>query len=154
VSDLATRIAALPSADAVRVLNAVTKARVARGAATALTPDAALGTALTSETGAAPEAGVSDGDVAKAALALLAEDPAVAPTLAAMIENPPAEDSAHESVALGMGIGVAALVVLQSYIKFERDKAGEWTFKFEKQPMSDSLLKDLIGKLGGWLGGS
>jgi hypothetical protein len=88
--------------------------------------------------------------VAKAALALLAADPAMTPDLDALIDNPPVEDFADP---VTLGIGVAALIILQSHIKIERDKAGKWMFKFEKKPMSDALLKQLISKLGGWISG-
>jgi hypothetical protein len=74
------------------------------------------------------------------------------PVLEAMIENPPAEDFTVDPVILTIGVG--ALVVLQAHIKFERDKEGKWSFKFEKKPLGDTLLGQVISKLGGWLRGT
>ncbi|HYH67614.1 MAG TPA: hypothetical protein VD866_23150 [Urbifossiella sp.] len=150
MSDLVARIHALTPVTAGRVLIAITTAQVRRGAAKDIAPDTALTDALASAAGITPDAGATDEDVAKAGLLLLAADPATAEAVDGLVEHPPAEGFADP---LTLGIGVAALVVLQSYIKVERDKAGKWAFKFEKQPMSDSLLKHLISKLGGWLRG-
>ncbi len=83
---------------------------------------------------------VSDGDLAREALLLLANDQANREPLTALIQSPPTEkylDS--ETVA----IGVAALVALQTYVKFERTKEGKIHFKLERKP----LPAELIGKL-------
>jgi len=149
---LTARIEALEPAKAARILRAVAKYRVSRGPARELVPDATLAADLAAAAGTSPEVATSAGDVAKASLLLLADDPTMAPVLDSMLDNPPAEDFAVDPVTLG--VGVAALVVLQSYIKIERDKNGKWTFKFEKKPMSDTLLAKVIGKLGGWLRGT
>lgn len=146
MSDLAARIEKLDAATAERVLTAVARYRVSRGLAADLQPDAALAADLA---GTAPDAAVSAGDLAKAGLLLLADDPDMVPVLESMIEHPPAESY---EVVTGILVGTAALVALQSYVKIERDKSGTWTFKFERKPMSDALLKQLIGKLGGWVG--
>lgn len=151
MSDLAARIQALPPRTAVSLLNAVTRAQVNRGGAVAVDPDAALADDLATAAGITPDADATDGDVATAALLLLADDPAMHHPLEHFLDHPPAVPFADP---VTLGVGLAALVVLQSYVKFERDKAGKWTFKFEKQPMSDSLLKAVIAKLGGWLTGA
>jgi hypothetical protein len=152
MSDLAARIEALEPAQAARILRAVAKYRVSRGLAQELAPDTALVADLAAAAGTSAEANADAGDVAEASLILLAADPAMVPVLDSMIDNPPAEDFAVDPVTLGVGVG--ALVVLQSYIKIERDKNGKWTFKFEKKPMSDTLLAKVISKLGGWLRGT
>ena len=67
-----------------------------------------------------------------------------------MTENPAAASFVEPGT---LAIGLGALIVLQAYIKFERDKEGKWSFKFEKKPLSDTLLGQITSKLGGWLGG-
>jgi hypothetical protein len=140
MSDLTARIEALEPAEAVRILRAIAKQRLRNRPATEPAPDTQLAATLT----AAPE-----GDVAKVCLVLLAADPDMHPIVESMIENPAAVSFVDPGT---LAIGLGALVVLQAYIKFERDKEGKWTFKFEKKPLSDTLLGQVISKLGGWLG--
>jgi hypothetical protein len=94
---------------------------------------------------------VSEGDLARQSLLLLAEDPAQQPALRGLIENPPAE--ALEGVLAAIAVGTAALCVLQASVKIGRDKDGHWTFQFAKKPLSEPLLNLLIEKLGGYLQG-
>ena len=148
MSDFADRIDALSPAQVVRVLTAITRARVHRGTAVDLAPDAALVEGLAATADTVPDAAASAEDVARASLLLLAADPTMAPALDGLIDNPPPEDFL-EPVGI-IALGAAALVVLQSYIKIERDKTGKWTCKFEKKAMSESLRKQLISKLGRW----
>ncbi|WP_020473007.1 hypothetical protein [Zavarzinella formosa] len=148
MSDLVARIERLSPDQAVRVLNAITSAQVTRGGAVGLAPDTGLVDLLAAEVAISPEAGASAGDVAKASLLLLADDPGMAAAIDNLLENPLAQSMVEPTTLI---IGIAALVVLQSYFKIERDKKGHWSFKLEKKPMSDSLLKQLISKLGGWI---
>lgn len=139
MDDLNAQIDALEPAVAVRILRDIAKARL-RAA-----PPAAPGaeTPPTAALDAAPE-----GDVAKLCLHLLADDPDTRPVVEAMTENSSAESFADPgTLALGLG----ALVVLQTYFKFERTKDGKWSIKVEKKPLSDTLLGQIIDKLGGWL---
>jgi len=46
-----------------------------------------------------------------------------------------------------VAIVVAALVALQTHVRFERDKDGRWSIKIEKKSTSDALLKPLVQKL-------
>jgi hypothetical protein len=140
MSDLTARIEALEPAEAVRILRAIANRQLLNLPATESAPDTQLAAAFT----AAPE-----GDVAKVCLLVLAGDPDMNPIVEAMIRNPAATKLVEPGT---LAIGLGALVVLQSYIKFERDKEGKWTFKFEKKPLSDTLLGQVISKLGGWLG--
>jgi hypothetical protein len=142
MSDLTADIEALEPAEAVRILRAIAKPRLRTQPAAEPTSDAKLA----SDLAAAPEE-----EVAKVCLLLLADDPDMRPVVAAMVENPAAASFVDPAT---LAIGLGALVVLQSYIKFERDKEGKWTFKFEKKPMSDTLLGQVISKLGSWLKGS
>ena len=136
-------IASLDDATARRVLATFARAQ-ANPAETALTPE--LHQALR-EFAAAPEAAassISEGDLARAALLLLADEPQQQPMLAALIEGPaPTKFGVLETVA----IVSAVLVVLQTHVKFERDKEGRWSVKIEKKPTDNSLLKPLVQKL-------
>ena len=136
-------IQSLDDATARRVLATFARAQ-ATPAETALTPE--LRQAL-QEFAPAPEtAAVSanEGDLARAALLLLADDPQQQPMLTALIEGPaPTRFGVLETVA----IISAVLVVLQTHVKFERDKEGRWSVKIEKKPTDNSLLKPLVQKL-------
>ena len=136
-------IQSLDDATARRVLATFARAQ-ATPAETALTPE--LRQAL-QEFAPAPEtAAVSanEGHLARAALLLLADDPQQQPMLTALIEGPaPTRFGVLETVA----IISAVLVVLQTHVKFERDKEGRWSVKIEKKPTDNSLLKPLVQKL-------
>ena len=152
MTDLAARIQALEPAEAERILQTVARHRLSRGDAKNIAPDAPIATQLASEIQASPADAATAGELARAALLLLADDPSTQTVIAQMLDHPPAEAFADPTTMLG--IGVAALVILQSYFKVERDKSGRWTFKIEKQPLNQSLLKDVIAKLGGWMSGA
>lgn len=136
-------IQSLDDATARRVLATFARAQ-ATPAETALTPELrqALREFATGPETAAVSA--SEGDLARAALLLLADDPQQQPMLTALIEGPaPTRFGVLETVA----IVSAVLVVLQTHVKFERDKAGRWSVKIEKKPTDNSLLKPLVQKL-------
>ena len=137
------RIASLDDATARRVLATFARAQ-ANPTETALNPELrqALREFATGPETAAVSA--SEGDLARAALLLLADDPQQQPMLTALIEGPaPTRFGVLETVA----IVSAVLVVLQTHVKFERDKAGRWSVKIEKKPTDNSLLKPLVQKL-------
>ena len=146
-------IRGLDDARAVRVLKAFAKPRLHAGgeAETAWTPELerALRREFPAEAGAARAVAgtVSEGDLARQALLLLADDPQNREALAALIEGPPPE--------MFFGVGevaliTAALVVLQTHVLFERDGDGKIHIKIEKKPTRDSLLKDLVQELLGF----
>lgn len=136
-------IQSLDDATARRVLATFARAQ-ANPAETALTPE--LRQAL-QEFAPAPETAavsINEGDLARAALLLLADDPQQQPMLAALIERPaPTKFGVLETAA----VVTAVLLVLQTHVKFERDKDGRWTLKIEKKPTDNSLLKSLVQKL-------
>ena len=139
-------IRGLDDATAVRVLRAFAQARVRRGGVeTELTPG--MREALAEEFAVGPAAGVSEGELARQALLVLAEDPQQREAVQSLILNPPAERFGLETIA----VVTAALVVLQLRVKFERKESGRWTLRVEKPTMSDALLRGLIEKLFGAL---
>ena len=147
MSDLAARIQALEPEVAEQILRTIAQHRLSAGQPTDMTPYVALAETLAAEGTATPDHAALTGDLAKTSLLLLADDHAMQPVLSSMIDNPPAVSFSFTA----LGIGVAALVVLQSHIKIEKDKDGKWTFKYEKKPTDPELLKEVIAKLGGWI---
>jgi hypothetical protein len=91
-------------------------------------------------------ASVSEGELARQALLVLAEDPetrsAIETMAAAAEENPQKFD-----FGATIGITAAVLFVLQTHVKFERRPDGKWSLQLEKKPTSDALLKGLVQKL-------
>jgi hypothetical protein len=111
-----------------------------------LTPE--VGEALRSD----PELSASvagEGDLARAALVLLADDPLHRPIIEAMVTNPAAVQYGLVETALVVS---GVLFVLGMHVKFERGKAGKWTIKVEKKPTDNKLLKGLMQKLLGFAG--
>ncbi len=144
------RIAALDDAEALRLVQTIGAAFArAEDYETHLTPDlqATLGAAFDA---ASAGGAVSEGDLARAALRLYAEDPDHRAALTAMLDHP-----APQQFDLGATLAVTAavLVILQTHVRFYRDKAGKWTLKVEKKPTSDALLKPLVQKLLGYVSG-
>ena len=84
-----------------------------------------------------------EGDLARAALLVLAEDPRHAEAIRALVSGPEAKSFAVGEIA----VLTAALVVLQTRAKFSRDKPGKFTLMVEKAATSDALLKTLVEKL-------
>lgn len=117
------------------------------GARIAWSPE--LGRALADEFQITEPAGgkVSEGDLTRQALLVLAEDPE-AEIAIARLASTPAEGG--QTFDFGIGVAVAVLIVLQSHVKFERRPDGKWSLKVEKKPTSDNLVKGLVQKLIGF----
>ncbi len=92
---------------------------------------------------------VSDGELARQALLLLAEDPETGNA----IETMAASSASAEKFDFGatLGLTAAVLIVLQTHVRFERNSDGTWNLKIEKKPTSDALLKGLVQKLIGFM---
>jgi len=87
---------------------------------------------------------VSEGELARQALLVLAQDPGMRQAIQEMAVNPP---PAQYDAGLTIALTTAVLFVLQSHVRFERDKQGRWSVTFEKKPTSDTLLMGLVQKL-------
>jgi hypothetical protein len=141
-------ILALDDEKAESVLAAMTQP-LARGGhyETGLTPE--LGRALAEAFGVEPGSArpATEGDVARQALLLLAQDPTRRPALAALIEG-----DTPRSFTVGLDVAVIAgvLILLQTHVKIEKDKDGKTSWKVEKEPTSEKLLTPLVEKLLGW----
>ena len=140
--NIADRIRTLDDIAAARLLATAARPHMrAPGVETSLAPDlaAALGQA---SGGPPPGAAPSDGDIARAALLLLADEPSTAPAIAALLDGPTPE-SFDTSLPEAVGVVTLALVILQTHFRFNRDPKGKWEILIEKRPTSDSLLKSL-----------
>jgi len=136
----------LDAVKAQQILDAIARSR-SRGAGQSVPWSPSLAQALAHqfqlEPGSTP---ASDGDLARHALLVLAEDPETRKAIEVMASR---ADAGLQKFDFGASIGltVAVLIVLQTHVKFERDSKGKWSLKLEKKPTSDALLKGLVQKL-------
>ena len=141
-------IAALDDATAQRLLTTVARARLRNGA-TLLEPSAELGRAISDQLDIATPAEVepaSEGEIARLALQLLAEDPSTREVIVAL-GSAPAPESFSFDAGTTVALSALVLVALQTHFRFHRDKTGKWSLTLEKKPTKDSLLKPLVQKL-------
>ncbi|MCL4205767.1 MAG: hypothetical protein KJ000_25065 [Pirellulaceae bacterium] len=138
------RIQNLDDATAIRVLRTFATARRRYGDYhTDWSPE--LQQAVVENTDASDASDASDavgeGDLAREALLLLADDPDNRAALAALIESPPVQRFLDPAT---IAVGVAALIALQTHVKFERTKDGKIHFKIEKKPLPVELMRKLL----------
>jgi hypothetical protein len=87
-----------------------------------------------------------EGGVARAALRVLAADPAHREGLEYLLTAP---SETRFAVVESVMFASAVLVALQTHVRFERNKDGTWAMKIEKKPTDASLLKELFKKILG-----
>jgi hypothetical protein len=144
---LDARIAQLSDADARRLLITLTRP-LAEDPARTIPADAALVQALTAAFGApATPVPPDEGDLARAALRLLAADPATAPRLTALLDGPRPERFIDTNT---IALTTAVLLALQLHVRIKR-KDGQWELLIEKPSMSGTVLKPLVDKLVAFL---
>ncbi len=66
--------------------------------------------------------------------------------LAAIMDNPRPVSFSLDPVVT-TAVVTAALVVLQTHVRIERDKKGKLSVLIEKKPTKDKLLKPLVQKI-------
>jgi hypothetical protein len=133
-----------------QILEVIARHRLASGAAVELMPDERRELASAFELADGPLPAVSEAELARQALLVLAEDPATR----AAIESMAAQSAAlvqKFDFGVSLGITVAALVVLQTRVRFERGKDGKCSLIVEKKAASDALLKGFVQKLLGFI---
>ncbi len=139
------RIAALDDAVALEIVSRYARAQLREGGLEEqCTPD--VRQALSEAFGAPAGEEVSEGDLARAALAVLAEDPGNHPMLDAMLHGPPPQ---RLGFAATVAVVTCALVVLQTRVKIVH-KDGQTTVVLDKPSMKDSALVKLAAKLLGF----
>jgi len=101
----------------------------------------ALRAALAATFGTPPPTPITEGDLARAALDFLAQDPAFTNPIQTMAQHPPPERYLDRAT---ITLTTAALLVLMTRIKAKLDNTGKWSIEIDKKAASDSLLKLLV----------
>ena len=137
-------ISQLDDTTAIRMLNTVTQAKMRMDTyKTDWTPETRQ--ALQDAFDIPPsESQASEGDIARQSLLLLAEDPGASEVMKALLKNPTARSFADAGT---VAVITAALVILQTHVRFERDKNGKIKILIERKSLSDGLLKPMVEKL-------
>jgi len=138
----------LDDVTAQRILNVIARSRTAAGSEKVdWTSD--LGQALAVQFDTKPAATpVSDGELARQALLVLAEDPDTRNAIETMAAQP--QGLQKFDFGASIALTAAVLIVLQTHIRFERGTDGKCSLLVEKKPTSDTLLKGLVQKLLGY----
>jgi hypothetical protein len=97
--------------------------------------------------GLEPGATATGGELARAALLVMAADPERREGIKYLLDLSATERFAIVETALLVS---AVLIALQTHVRYERDKEGNWTLKLEKKSTDTVLLKDFIKKLVSW----
>jgi hypothetical protein len=142
---LAEQIHALDDPTATRLLRAFARANRTTEPSLALTSEIREGLEQSVAVTASAGVHVSEGDLARSTLLLLASGSDYREGLAALMASPPPERMLGPWEA--MALASAVLVVLETHFKFERDKQGRWTVNLKKKPTDAQLLKSVIQKL-------
>jgi hypothetical protein len=143
-------IATLNDATAKQLLATLVRAHM-RSGVQAPAADPELQHALSDAFAIAPaDATVSEGDLARQALALYAEDPGTRDAIKAL-----RKDYETASFSIG-GVDIAlftlAIVALQTHVRIDRDPKGKWSIHVEKKPLKDNLLVNFVRGVIGLFG--
>jgi hypothetical protein len=93
-------------------------------------------------------ASISEGELARQALEVLAEDPETKKAIERMATAPPGP----QTFDFGIGLTLAVLLVLQTRVQFARDSTGKWSVKVEKKAAGAGEVKSLVQKLVSYMG--
>ena len=141
------QIASLDDKTATGILNTIAKSLMRNGTyETSPTPEMAEALGSAFPVSPSPEQ-VSEGEIARTALQWLSEDPEYAGRISAMMTGSGAQKFFPDAGTVG--VLVAAVVLLQTHVRFERDKKGKISVLIEKKAASDTLLKAFVEKLLG-----
>jgi hypothetical protein len=134
----------LDDATAQSILSVIARSRSAMGPESIdWTPD--LRQALASEFEAKAAASIAEGELARQALLVLAEDSETRDAIEIMAAQP--QRLQKFDFGASIALTAAVLIVLQTRIRFERTTDGKYSLLVEKKPTSDALLKSLVQKL-------
>jgi len=145
-----SEIRELDDVTAVRILAAIAKHGPAQsGGELELTAD--LKDALARQLGVRPQGEpVSDGEIAREALVLLAQDRTLGPNVAAMAANPEPMRMAWDPLT-AIALSAAVVMVLKTHFEIKRDAQGRWTIHVKSPALDKGLLKGFVEKLLGWI---
>lgn len=141
-----TQIKNLDNNTAINILNTIAQSRMRTGEyETEFTPE--MSQSLETEFDASPSSGTAaPGDLARESLLLLAEMPEFQGPLSAMLNGPQVKNFALDPIS-ATAVAAAALIILQTHVKIERDKKGKISILIEKKPTKDTLLKPIVQKI-------
>jgi hypothetical protein len=147
---LADVVAQLEGEQLRSILDAVVRGRC--GTAEMAAPAAALCAELASafEIESYPSALVTEEELARQALLVLAEDPETAAAIEALAAKP-SERRERFDLGLTLAAATAAVAALQTRVQVERGKDGRWSVRVDKKAASDALVKGLVQKLLAWI---
>lgn len=131
---------------AIRILKTIAQSRL-RKSAPDLAPITELRAAIASAFGESPESPpTTAGDLARTALDLLSQDPAWSEHIHVLTLDPSTIIDRYEPTVT-IAVTTAALLVLQSRIKFKAGAGHSWSIEIEKKAADNSTLKLLAQRL-------
>ncbi len=136
----------------ISILKTIAQARLGP-AAGELPPNPELRAALAKAFGGSEPTATSEGELARGALDLLRQDPDLAQPIQLMsIQSGEPASRQRYLEPLTIALTTAALLALQTRVKFKRDHTGKWSMELDKKSSSDSTLKLLVQRLLPFLG--
>jgi len=143
-------VKSLDDGNATRILTTSVRHHVGAGEAeTELATEAqeALRASFQIERGRDP---VSDGDIAREALSILAQDPQVGERIAVLAQSPPTQHFGIDPVTSAI-LTTAVIMVLKTQVEFSRNTRGEWSIRIKSNALDKELLKGFVEKLLSWM---
>jgi hypothetical protein len=131
----------------ISILKAIAQARLGP-AAGELPPTPELRSALATAFGSPEPASASEGELARAALDLLRQDPAFAEPIQVMASQAGGAASRQRYLEpLTIGLATAAVLALQTRVKFNLDSNHKWSIEVDKKSAGDAAVKLLVQRL-------
>ncbi len=148
------KIKALDDNAAVRILTTVAEYHLDEGG-----PDIQLSGDLKGELSkefneGASGVAVSDGEMAREALVLLAQDTEMREKITRLIEKPAEHGDRYKFALDPVTVGVlttAVVMVLKTQFKIGLDKKGRWSFEVKSKAVDMEVLKGFVNKLLSWV---
>ena len=131
----------------ISILKTIAQARLGP-AADELPPVPELRSALATAFGSGEPAPASEGKLARAALDLLRQDPAFAEPIQLMSSQAGEAASRQRYLEpVTITLVTAALLALQTRVKFKLDSNHKWSVEVDKKSSSDAIVKLLVQRL-------
>ncbi len=108
--------------------------------------------ALRAKFGAPEGVAVADGDLARAALQVLAQDPEMATRIRTMATSQAPDAFSFEALA-DAALYTALVKVLMTGVSIERDKDGKWAVQVKTHALDSEALSALARKFMDWYAG-
>jgi hypothetical protein len=133
--------------NSIYILQTIAQARL-RPASGELPPNADIRAALATSFGDSGPTPATEGNLARAALNLLAQDPAFAEPIQVMASQSGISASRQRYLEPStIALITAVLLVLQTRIKFKLDYNRKWSVEVDKKSSSDAAVKLLVQRL-------